>query len=187
MNCHDDDFTFTVGDEQYRCPCFVAEFLSPRISQLRSSDPTLREFRVNTADPNKDFEQCLSLGQGHEVSLLEAKADFYFEIALQLWNQELFDLICDLHGCPDNKVVGRLSIASQVGVDCESLIGDCRSSFTNLSSSVLSKLNIELLSSILSDQKMLHITSEDDLYKFIKTQMARDFQYSALFKFIHFE
>jgi hypothetical protein len=34
---------------------------------------------------------------------------------------------------------------------------------------------------------MLQIKSENDLYEFIKTQMARDFQYSALFEFVHFE
>jgi hypothetical protein len=64
---HDRDFTFIVGDERYDCPSFVAEFLSPRITTLRSQDITIDEFTVNTEDPNHYFGTLLSIGFGHEV------------------------------------------------------------------------------------------------------------------------
>jgi hypothetical protein len=59
-NCHEDDFAFIVGDKKYHSPCFVAEFLSPRISQLRPGKPALCECCVNPADSNKELEDYLS-------------------------------------------------------------------------------------------------------------------------------
>jgi hypothetical protein len=58
---HEHDFEFIVGDERYGCPSFVAEFLSPRVSLLRSQDITIQEFSVNTEDPNHYFEHLISL------------------------------------------------------------------------------------------------------------------------------
>jgi hypothetical protein len=55
------DFTFIVGEHHYNCPWFIAEFLSPRVSDLRSKDVTMNEFVIETKDPGKLFENILSL------------------------------------------------------------------------------------------------------------------------------
>jgi hypothetical protein len=41
-----DDFTFLVGSRRYHCPSLIAEFLSPRVSELHGIDDTVREFCV---------------------------------------------------------------------------------------------------------------------------------------------
>jgi hypothetical protein len=46
-NCYENDFRFIVGGREHHCPCWVADFISPRISRLRSSDMTIRSFHLN--------------------------------------------------------------------------------------------------------------------------------------------
>jgi hypothetical protein len=60
---HERDFTFIVGDERYSCPSFVAEFLSPRVTSLRSQDITIDEFSIETEDPGHHFGTLLSLAE----------------------------------------------------------------------------------------------------------------------------
>jgi hypothetical protein len=55
------DFTFIVGEHHYNCPWFIAEFLSPRVNDLRSKDVTMNEFLIETEDPGRFFENILSL------------------------------------------------------------------------------------------------------------------------------
>jgi hypothetical protein len=55
MHAYPNDFTFFVGNNFYACPSFVADFLSPQISKLRSADPTIHEFIIQTPDPHDHF------------------------------------------------------------------------------------------------------------------------------------
>jgi hypothetical protein len=89
---HEKDFFFIVGDERYDCPSFVAEFLSPRITTLRSQDITIQEFSLNTADPNHYFGALLSLGFGREISLSENQLSFVRSVSGELHNYELFEM-----------------------------------------------------------------------------------------------
>jgi hypothetical protein len=34
MNCYENDFTVIVGQKKYDCPSFIADFLSPRLSDF---------------------------------------------------------------------------------------------------------------------------------------------------------
>jgi hypothetical protein len=70
---HENDFAFIVRDERYSCPSFAAEFLSPRVTSLRSQDMTIRDFRIETADPSDQFGNFLSIGFGHEVRFSETE------------------------------------------------------------------------------------------------------------------
>jgi hypothetical protein len=67
----ENDFTFIVGDVSYQCPWFVAAFLSPRIGELHSMDPTVNEYLIETKDPEHQFEEFLSFGRGEFVQVRE--------------------------------------------------------------------------------------------------------------------
>jgi hypothetical protein len=89
---HEKDFAFIVGDLRYPCPSLVAEFLSPRITALRSQDSTIDEFAVKTEDPEHWFEILMSVGFGKDISLLPPQIRFVRSVAGELWNSELFEL-----------------------------------------------------------------------------------------------
>jgi hypothetical protein len=55
-NVYENDFTFLVGDEHYRCPSFIAAFLSPRLAERQVSDPTLHDIVMETPDPSHYFQ-----------------------------------------------------------------------------------------------------------------------------------
>ena len=43
---HEGDFEFIVGNQIYKCNSIVAEFLSPKISKLRSLDPSFSRYEL---------------------------------------------------------------------------------------------------------------------------------------------
>jgi hypothetical protein len=84
------DFTFLVGEDHYNCPWFIAEFLSPRRSQLCSNAITVNEFVIETKDPDKLFELILSIGYGSNTIVTETTFSFFVSIAKELFNWELY-------------------------------------------------------------------------------------------------
>jgi hypothetical protein len=54
-NLYENDFRFIVGDGEYSCPSFIADFLSPRVTELRASDATIADLRIGIEDPNHFF------------------------------------------------------------------------------------------------------------------------------------
>jgi len=90
------DFTFLVGDATYRCPTFVADFLSPRIAELHSVDDSIRTFSIETNDAHGLFADFLSLGRGESLALTESNRAFYISIAKELRNRELCEGIAKL-------------------------------------------------------------------------------------------
>jgi hypothetical protein len=92
-NGYENDFTFHVGSERYRCPSFLAAFLSPRIAALQTNDPTVRDFVVDAKDPNHFFTQFLSLGEGLSLEITSTHSDFFRSICLELHHFELYDYI----------------------------------------------------------------------------------------------
>jgi hypothetical protein len=46
LNNHENDFTFYVGEREYVCPSFIAEFPSPHLCTLRRNDSTIQFFHL---------------------------------------------------------------------------------------------------------------------------------------------
>jgi hypothetical protein len=92
----ENDFTFIVGHDTYQCPWFAADFLSPRIGQIHSIDPTVNEFVIETEDPDHQFEQFLHFGHGFGIEVNETNCRFLLSIASELGNFELYFSLHDL-------------------------------------------------------------------------------------------
>jgi hypothetical protein len=101
-----DNFSFIVGEEQYRCPSFIAAFLSCR---FQANDPTLCVIVIKALDPNHYFESSVSLGFGSSLTVTTEDCDFIRSICSELCNREVFE--CILHSRAGeltyNKVFGR--------------------------------------------------------------------------------
>jgi hypothetical protein len=187
-NCYENDFAFIVGELEYRCPCFLADFLSPRVARLRLNDPTIREFVIDVRDPNRDFSSLFAVLNGSPLVLKTSALDFFFAIARKLSNGELFNSLCALRGdCPQNIVEDlRFLVDAGDAFDCEPLLEKCSSSFFELPESSLRDLDVSLLVSILS-HPLLRVASEDNLSQFVKNQIEREESYSVLLEFVRFE
>jgi hypothetical protein len=180
-----DDFTFIIGSVTYSCPSYFAEFLSPRISQLRSIDSTFTEFIFETTDQLNVFPQILSIGRGCELSISDSNRSFILSIARELANAELCEKIANL--CPIElnltTVVKRLHFCDDLGIDFTSEIEFAASHFSELSEPELTTLNFEIISAIF-ESPSLKSKDEDELYHFVITQGKVESNYYSLLNFL---
>jgi hypothetical protein len=185
---HERDFAFVVGDERYACPSFVAEFLSPRITSLRSQDITIHEFSIETADPNHYFETVLSLALGREVSLSGNALEFVRSVCGELWNSELFEMTLKQGEgeIMERELRTRIDFMSGVDGSCGCEVGVVASHFYELSVSDLDQLSPPVLESILSDPSLV-LQDEDSLFEIVHRRASENLSYFGLLGMIRFE
>jgi hypothetical protein len=184
----DNDFLFLVGKRKYWCSWIVAEFLSPKIAQLHSGDPSITEYNVETTDNNDQFELFLSLGQGGTLEINEANHDFFLQLAAELSNKELYSRICE-HLDGDLTVrtaLERIRNPQFVAMPSGHLIDVLSSHFSEIDSADLDKIPLQTLTEILS-QNSLRIVSEDALYDYISLRVPENPDYFPLLRFVRFE
>jgi hypothetical protein len=180
------DFAFVIGDERYFCPSLIAEFLSPRVSSLRSQDITIQELYLETDDPNHLFSSLLSIGFGGEFSLKEDDVPFVRSLCRELWNCELFENTFDDREdqIEETELTARLKFISGIenGLD----VGIIASHFHELSVSALDDLTPSTIATILSAPNLV-LLNEDSLFETIHRQACRDLSYFGLLEFVRFE
>jgi hypothetical protein len=162
-NVYEDDFTFIVGDTRYRCPSFVACFLSPRICRLQASDPTVREFEIETPDPNHNFERILSLCSGSSVRISDC-AEFASSVSVEFLNRELYEAINGKLSdeLSIEKVIDRINFLRAIREDYAAEVEFCAKHFHEIEMKDLSSLSFEILSGIISSKSLL-LKDEDSL------------------------
>jgi hypothetical protein len=185
---HDMDFAFIVGDQRYDCPSFVAEFLSPRIAALRSQDITIREFTVNTEDPNHYFGTLLSLGFGHEVCFSHSELPFVRSVCGELRNHELFEnsLKSEDGQIVEDEVEAQIAFLIEADDRCDLNIPIVASHFYEFSVSDIDQMSLPALRAILSDPTLV-VLDEDSIFELVHRRASSDFSYFELLEFVRFE
>jgi hypothetical protein len=181
-----DDFEFIVGNSRYRCPWFIADFLSPRVGQLHSIDNTHCEFIVKTSDVNGDFSKFISLGRGERVEIDSGLGSFFETLGEEFLNEELMNFVSSQVELITENVVGRLCRRYLLNFDCSREIDFIASHFTEIDESSLKTLDDSILSQILSSSS-LKIENEDWLYEHIWSLVESDRSHFSLVQFIKFE
>jgi hypothetical protein len=186
----DKGFTFIVGPRRYDCPLFVAEFLSPRIHDLRSVDNTFDEYEIEIEDPDGHFEGFLSLGSGSTIKITESNRLTILSVSGELWNSELYECICPSasSSLTMSSAVDRISFFARMRGNISNEVSFIASHFHELNdpSDSLRSLPFSAIYEILSDNS-LKIKSEDLLYDFILSRAEDDCEYSGLLEQIRFE
>jgi hypothetical protein len=184
------DFDFIVGENHYPCPWYVAAFLSPKICRNSSIDPTQAEFIVETADPNHQFCEILSLGRGETIDFTSSSSrlSFLISIAREFENGELLFSMKDQIDPELNlsNVIPRLIERNEFKMPHYEEIEFIASRFYEFSLSSLSKVCLNDIEAIVSHPS-LKMKSEDFLYEFIISRMNEDFSFFNLFEFVRFE
>ena len=102
----DEDFVFVFGEEEFSMKSFFAEFISPIVSRLHKTDPTVH--RINFGEFNKNNEQefndfCRTfmtpklvshlqqISSGNSIFINEAESIKLRLISILLGNEELQD------------------------------------------------------------------------------------------------
>jgi hypothetical protein len=188
LNNHEKDFTFSIGGREYICPSFITEFLSPLLCELCRNDSTIHDFHITTTDCEDSFKSFLSLGYGSSVCFNSEQLIIVKSLCIELQNHELYkSLFCSIE-----RDLTSATIIDQL-IDLESLdcLSDCEiafaaSHFFELSTSSISRLNVSILSRILSHES-LQLMNEDSLYELISSAISTDSHYSLLLDYVGYE
>jgi hypothetical protein len=184
------DFEFIVagGESRYRCPWFVADFLSPRIAALHAVDNTIYSYEVMTKDQHNEFEKFLSLGRGKSIIIDSMNREFYESLTEELLNEELQILSCssNYEELSRDDVLKRLEHRHRMSFECSKEISFIASHFHEINISGLCKFDDTILSRILSSDELM-IKSEDWLYEMIWKLIKDDGRHFCLIQFIRFE
>jgi hypothetical protein len=186
-NNHENDFTFHVGEAEYGCPSFIAEFISPRISSLRRTDPTIRDYRICTRDSTLSFGRFLSLGLGSSVSFGRNEFGTLQGFSRELCATEVFECLSTFDGeLTVSNVIDRLLLRESIGCPVGLEIGFAAAHFSDLSESSISDLTASQLREIMS-HSLLNIESEDWLYELIRKLILSNDEYTSLLECVGFE
>jgi hypothetical protein len=181
------DFEFIVGDARYRCPWFVAAFLSHRIAKLRSADNTICEIQIETNDTKHEFERFISLGRGESIKFSRDTLEFYTSLSQEPENEELLSVVCCV---PDEitikNVIPRLRHKRPLHFETSKEIDFIASHFVEVDKSDLKGLDESIFGLILSSDK-LKIKSEDWLYEMIWSFVEEGRNYFSLLQFVRFD
>jgi hypothetical protein len=150
----ENDFTYIVNGHRHGCPWFVADFLSPKVARLHSVDPTIGEMIVEIEDLSDQFEQFLGLGRGSGLVITDTNRAFFSSIACDLCNAELYFAIkgdfetnatfaAFWEQFPDSEFVDYIPDRSMEFT---------ASPFFEIDSSILSKIQVSMLTRILSNR-----------------------------------
>ncbi|KAK8835519.1 hypothetical protein M9Y10_044361 [Tritrichomonas musculus] len=184
------EFTFVFNKCEIHMNSVFAEFISPLVSRLHHSDPTIDSIHYdNPLSKNlPSFEELFTeemktllqqISKGFPISINSEQAVKMQQIAILLCNNELFNSIQDL--CPHeinnnnfDEYISKLelfqyqSAIKYIGqdIDFTALIDVISSNFYQIDKNKLKSLSKPLLHKIISN-KHLKIESEDSLFEFI--------------------
>jgi hypothetical protein len=182
------DFEFMVGSRAYKCHRFVADFLSPKIGDMHTLDPTMDHYLIETPDTNEQFGLFLLLGRGEGLDIRERDLQFFCSLCRELGNVELcshihqhFEKKPTLENCAE-----MLTLCHLTNEGLETIVDFCALHFHELSHEVLIQFQLDDLYAILSHSK-LKLKSEDALFNHIWELKSTDLSYLTLLEFVRFE
>lgn len=180
----ENEFRFIYGKEDIKMNKFVAEFLSPTVSQLLYSDPTFSSYTIDL--PSQDIQNIFTediisllkqLSMGFPIEFDSKQSLKLEQISIILGNAEMFKKIHDSFN-PDlsktniNEIIERILIYDKIPstfqvLDELNLIDILSTRFYSINPDLLKKLPLHILYQIISN-KNLRLENEDNLFDFIQ-------------------
>lgn len=192
-----DEFTFIFGDHKISMNAIFAEFISPIVSHLHISDPTISSFQFNcniNSELNEKFGSSSKLGElftediielfknlssGIPISINEDQCTKLRIISIFLCNEELFQQLSKFHPFEINlsnidRCLSEIQFMENISnpsnetkILSTTLLDFISSNFYLIDQKKLRELSFSVLFLIIQNKK-LKIESEDSLFNFIK-------------------
>ena len=192
IKLNDDEFLFLVGQCGIKMHRFLAEFISPRVSSLHYSDPTINILKIDEVDQEKInlnteinsdiLEKLRSITLGESVDINFDESQKLRIISHFLGNQEIVDKINDLFPVLSEETniddcIQRLQFMHNFNIsesfpfrfpyDNDQLVKFISSHFYSIDPEKLYRLPLPILHVILGNDE-LKLRSEDSLFEFIE-------------------
>jgi hypothetical protein len=166
---------------------FSADFLSPKIARLHTTDPLMDSYIVNTCDTKNLFGQFLAIGRGERLHFDREDLRFFALLSRELGNNEVLSAIL-AHFHEEITEANFLEHWQLYDLREESLneIIHYGASHFHQFSKLLNGLTVDQLHHILGHRE-LTIWSEDWLCDWICDRAQADPSFWSLLQFVHFE
>lgn len=186
------DFTFLVNDEEFKTNKIIADILSPTISKLHLTDPTIDSFTIKTQQKG-NFSNFLDLINFEQKDFTVPEALFISEIVEILGNKSVkINEPSDNEEIAIDNIFERISLHSKFSKfylkSFKKDVDYISSHFFEICENQeedLKKLSFSTLQCIFENPKLI-LSSEDQLVTFINKLYKISPDYSALFGYVNF-
>ena len=175
----ENDFTFIVGNKEYRCSHFQACFISPKIHSVLLSDPMFDTFEIEINDDDEKFNDVMNLMKGQSIELDKATCLFLKEIGKILENQEIIDeaVNFDIKQIDKNNVFDIIKQKKKFGSQYTKEMKFIAQNFCECSLKNLLTLSVDEIREILSMNDNLELASEDSLFEKVISMIESNNEY----------
>ena len=190
INLHTCDFVFEFSNIEVKFPSLLAEFISPKASEMRKKDPTITRMKINYAikDLSGTIEQLQMLITGQSIPFTEQEMNHEIStVLLALGNNEILSTPPYKAIKLDN-VMDMIKIKKENNALYEDELNFCALNFEELKEQLMDSnvLAISDYSMIFTSEK-LRLQNEYSLLSFIKEKMDSDNEYFILLKHVKSE
>lgn len=190
LDKYEKNFVFIVNEKRYQACRLVADLLSPTISQLHYSDPTINEFHINTRNVG-NFQHILNLTNFDNNIISESEIPFINEILKILNNNSIQIHIPEESLTTSNafellkkhQIYGQF-YSPQLQKDIE-FISTHFCELNPTEQNEISDIDILILEKIISNEK-LKLDSEDQLLSFINKIYSNCPIFFYLYQYVNF-
>ena len=182
-------FVFVVGDAEYQCCRFQAVVVSGLVRRLLHSDCCLSRVCLKVSDDEHQFNEIVSLMNGHSITITPENQAFLEACARELENEELLSYIITsrfkFEDISFSNVEERIRIKTENHIDCENEIDFLASHFHEAQVDVLKCVSVPNLELVLTNPH-LKLESEDQLYDIVLSLADENSDYLVLLRYIEF-
>ena len=184
VSLFDNDFTFSFKGTEFKCPTFLAEFVSKKVSKLREHDPTVNsldvDFEIKQDDTINKLEQLFK-GKSFVIEEEKSNDNELVNLLINIGNEDAMD-IKDKELCVGN-AIEMLTYKNSLDFNTNNEIEFIAQHFEELKNK---EIRSEFIPLILDSNK-LRIESESSILDYVVEQAKKDKTNISLIKYIHCE
>ena len=185
---YDKDFTFVVNSERFDTSTFAADLLSNKISKIHFTDPSLKEFSIDT-ETRGDFNKILNLLNFEIEEISDQDFPFLIEVVNSLEIDKI-DINSSYEEEPTiDNIIGHIKkhqihpeiYSKQLDADIQfftSHFHELKGKFEREIYDVESSINDAIIEKVVSNRK-LQLESEEELLEFVNKLYKKDTKYSS--------
>ena len=189
-------FTFKFGPSEMKIDKLFAQFLSPLVSRILLSDPTVDSLNFDYLSKSNfpNFDQLFNdeifgllhkISRGESIEIDDVEAQKLMLISILLYNQELFDILCQSH--PINFDIDHVEAYVQQAMvlnqmkeffkedkfDISEVFDEMAKKFDLIDKKCLKNLPKSVIYTVISNKNLV-VESEDSLFDFVMDVFESD-------------
>lgn len=192
LQVYERNFSFIVNGEEFKTTHVISDLLSPKISQIHSTDPTFDSFIINTR-ARGNFSRILNLANFQTYNIPENEIPFVAEVFQILENESIaFNGQDQTTEITNENVLSLIENHDRYGIFYSRLLSDeidyISAHFFELcedNQQQLAQLSSITIERIINNNK-LRLKDEDQLLTFINYLYQQDTNNSNLYHYVYF-